>query len=240
MLGKLNCSGSGSKFSATDFAVNANQPNTASATAPTVAPIVALLQRSWLHVRRAHGRQLERDRRDDVLARVRARARAAARELIEIGRRGIAGRDDHVGANDEPARRDSAGEPRAIERNDVAVLELAGARDALAAYAQIARVAARLEEEHLPQTADLDRARQVGEPHVRARIAADRDRQLRRAELEARAELLDRNDPVRFAARAHLLFLPAARVGYIGSTQITLTGGRVRPGTTVKVWRTSR
>ena len=92
---------------------------------------------------------------------------AIARELVEIRRRRVAGRDDPVDAQRERAvAGDSALEPRSVERDDVAVLELARARQRLAADAQVARAAAGLNEECVLEAADLDAARDALERDV--------------------------------------------------------------------------
>ena len=72
-----------------------------------------------------------------------------------------------------------------------------------------------------------------------ATINADRDREIGVREDTLRSAAVNGNGPLllaRYAAR-HLSNL---RAGQIGSTQITLTGGNSRPGSTVNVWRTSR
>ena len=127
--------------------------------------------------------------------------RRLARELVEIRRRRIAGRDDPLDAQRERAvAGDSALEPRAVERDDVAVLQLARARQRLAADAQVARAAAGLNEERVLEAADLDAARDALERDVGVVTGAERHGQLGGAELVPPASLLDRHDRISPAA----------------------------------------
>ena len=192
MLGRLTLAGVGSMSSATDFAVNANHATTAStATADPIAIVMRLGPRRSATLLAAPGLNAI-----GVIATSDVR-RAIARELIEIRRRRIAGRDDPLDAQRERAvAGHSALEPRTVERDDVAVLELARARQRLAADAQIAGPAAGLNEERVLEAADLDAARDALERDVGIVTGAERNGQLGGAEFVPPPSLLDRHDRI--------------------------------------------
>ena len=116
VLGRLTLAGVGSMSSATDFAVNANHATVASTANPVAdARSSRGSGRDCRAVLAAPGLNAI-----GVIA-TSARTAALACELVEIGRRRIAGRDDPVDAHRERVVGDAALEPRAIECDDIAV-----------------------------------------------------------------------------------------------------------------------
>ena len=127
--------------------------------------------------------------------------RPTARELVEVRRRRIAGRDDPLDANRErvapPMRHSSRARSNAMTSPS---RSCASARQRLAADAQVARAATGLHEEHVVEAADLDAAVHAVEHDVGVGTGAERDRQLGRAELAPPAAVLDRHDRAASAA----------------------------------------
>src|SRR6185295_1775370 len=112
-------------------------------------------------------------------------------------------------------------EARSIERDHVAVLQLARAGQRLAGDPQIARATTRLNEEHVLETTDLDAAGDAVEHDILVVCSAERHGQLRGTALVPPTAILDRHDrisPTLCRCRCHSPF-PAV---LMGSTQTML------------------